>query len=433
MTRHKTAGWATRPRVALLAVLAFASLGMGLYAYATALAAPTITASPANPTNQTSATFGYKHTASVTFECSLDASTFVPCGVGKTGSKTYTGLSPGSHTFQVRALSGAQTSAAATYNWTIDTTVPYVLSINRLGTDPTNASSVQWSVTFSESVTGVDSSDFALVKGGGLGGTPVVTSVSGSGAIYTVTASSGSGQGTLGLNLVDNDSIKDPAGNKLGGTGTGNGNYTGAVYHVDKIPPPAPVITSHPPDPSPTNTVTFAWTGEAGATFQCSIDDGPWTACTSPYTFTVTSKPHGSEGHVFKVRARDAAGNLSDETAFSFKVSNDRFTISGDVSGLYPGVWRSIPIALTNPNGYSIQVTQLTVSLGSSPPGCQSPWIAFRQSPISSTHTITVPANSTVNLAAADQPQIQLIEAGVNQDACKNQHFGLLYGGMAIH
>src|SRR5206468_11707912 len=63
---------------------------------------------------------------------------------------------------------------------TIDKSFPTVLSINRVGTTPTNAASVQWTVTFSESVTGVNTTDFSLANTG-LGGTPAITGVTGSG------------------------------------------------------------------------------------------------------------------------------------------------------------------------------------------------------------------------------------------------------------
>ena len=117
-----------------------------------------------------------------------------------------------------------------------DSTAPTVSSINRADASPTSAASVNWTVTFSESVTGVNAADFALANGG-LGGTPAITGVTGSGTTYTVTASTGTGSGTLGLNLVDDDSIADTAGNKLGGTGAGNGNFTGQVYTIDRSAP----------------------------------------------------------------------------------------------------------------------------------------------------------------------------------------------------
>src|SRR5439155_1173000 len=55
------------------------------------------------------------------------------------------------------------------------------------------------------------------------------------------TVATGSGDGTLGLNLVDDDSIAASSTNKLGGTGTGNGSFTGPTYTIDKS---APQLTS---------------------------------------------------------------------------------------------------------------------------------------------------------------------------------------------
>lgn len=116
-----------------------------------------------------------------------------------------------------------------------DTTPPTVSSIARTSPNPTGGvSQVSWAVTFSESVTGVDATDFALVQSGGVSGASIL-SVTGSGSTWTVTASTGSGTGSLGLNLVDDDSIRDLATNRLGGTGAGNGNFTGAVYTVTAI------------------------------------------------------------------------------------------------------------------------------------------------------------------------------------------------------
>jgi hypothetical protein len=67
-------------------------------------------------------------------------------------------------------------------------------------------------------VTGVDESnpnhDFTLVTTGGISGASI-TSVSGSGSVYTVTISGITGRGTLGLNLVDDGTIRDLAGNHM--------------------------------------------------------------------------------------------------------------------------------------------------------------------------------------------------------------------------
>ena len=115
--------------------------------------------------------------------------------------------------------------------FTIDKTVPTVHSINRVGGTPTNAGSVDWTVTFSENVSGVNAADFDLIVSG-LAGSPSITGVTGSGSSYTVTASTGTGTGTLGLNLDDDDTIADGAGNRLGGTGADNGDFTGQVYRL---------------------------------------------------------------------------------------------------------------------------------------------------------------------------------------------------------
>ena len=117
---------------------------------------------------------------------------------------------------------------------------PAVVSINRASYNPTAPSTtVSWTVVFNTSVSGVDAADFALVQAGGVSGASM-GSVTGSGTTWTVQANTGSGTGTLGLNLVDNDSVVNGAGVALGGTGAGNGNFTGQVYTVN---PPVPVLS----------------------------------------------------------------------------------------------------------------------------------------------------------------------------------------------
>jgi hypothetical protein len=110
---------------------------------------------------------------------------------------------------------GLSNGSFAGQSYTILQTFPTVLSINRTNppTPTTVDKTVTFTVTFNEPVTGVDPTDFALALSGVTATTPV--SVSGSGASYTVTISGISGTGTLGLNLVDDGSIKDAAGNPL--------------------------------------------------------------------------------------------------------------------------------------------------------------------------------------------------------------------------
>lgn len=429
MTRFRAAGRTTKAIVVLSAVFAVAMFGLGVYALALQIVpAPTITSAPANPTNQSSASFTYTDTLPITrFECRLDGSGFSACGTTRPSTKSYPGpLTPGAHTFQVRAVFGSQTSSATSYTWTIDTVNPFAVSINGSAPNPTNAPSVSWTVTFSENVIGVGSDDFQLVNAGMLN--PSIMSVSGQGSSWTVTASSGSGEGTLGLNLADNDSIRDLAGNRLGGTGAGNGNLTGQVYTLDRIAPPAPVITQRPDDPSSVAESTFAWTdAEAGVTFRCSIENGPWQACTSPITFTVDTNNNGQ--HQFAVQALDWVGNTA-STGYSWTVSDLGFSITGNLVGqLYPGVWRPIAITIINPNHYTIFVTSLTVNVSASPAGCPASDIEFQQSALSSSHTFAVPAQSSEALPASDQPQMSLKNRPWSQDACQGGTFNLAYSG----
>lgn len=116
---------------------------------------------------------------------------------------------------------------------------PAVSAITRASADPTTAnSSVAWTVLFTQSVTGVDAADFALVMAGGASGA-MITAVAGSGTTWTVTAHTGTANtGTLGLDLTDNDSIVN-GGIPLGGAGIGNGSYVGQIY---TLAPPAPVL-----------------------------------------------------------------------------------------------------------------------------------------------------------------------------------------------
>jgi len=98
---------------------------------------------------------------------------------------------------------------------------PRLVSIDRAnpsGTFTTD-STVTYTVTFSEPVTGVDLADFSLALSGGVTAAPPVV-LSGSGAVYSVTINGISGTGTLGLNLVDDGGIQDAAGDPLQPTAT---------------------------------------------------------------------------------------------------------------------------------------------------------------------------------------------------------------------
>ena len=117
---------------------------------------------------------------------------------------------------------------------------PTVLSITRADTNPTNLSSVHFTATFSEPVTGVSASDFSAYVTGGISGV-TIAAVSGSGNTYTVTANTGLGDGTIRLDVPVSATIKDQAGNALGGLPF----QAGEAYSIIKPATYNDVPTSH--------------------------------------------------------------------------------------------------------------------------------------------------------------------------------------------
>jgi hypothetical protein len=135
------------------------------------------------------------------------------------GNWTFSAYSPalaqGSNTIVATETNSAG-SGSATLTFTLDTTPPTASSIDTIGAPSNTGGTEQFAVTFSESVTGVDTSDFALANTGGVTGT--INSISGSGASYTVTVTGASGTGTMGLNLNGSGTgITDIAGNAISG------------------------------------------------------------------------------------------------------------------------------------------------------------------------------------------------------------------------
>ena len=122
-----------------------------------------------------------------------------------------------------------------------DTTPPTVVSVTRLDPNPTGAVSVRFLVTFSEAIGGLDVSNFHVEAGGVTGA--VITQMPCTGATCTITVSTGSGSGTIRLDVWDDDTIKDAANNPLGGAGVGNGDFTGGeVYDVQRYELYLPLI-----------------------------------------------------------------------------------------------------------------------------------------------------------------------------------------------
>ena len=259
------------------------------YTWTIDLTAPdtTITATPANPTNSTSASFSFTSTEAGTFECRLDAAPFAAC----TSPRSYTGLAAGSHTFQVRAVDAAGNldASPAAHTWVVDTGAPDT-SITLNPSNPTNSTAASFSFTSTE---GGSTFECQLDAGGFA-------------ACTSPRAYSGLTEGahTFQVRAID------PAGN----TDATPASFT---WTVD-LTAPNTTITANPSNPTNAAAASFSFTStEAGSSFQCQLDGGGFSGCTSPRTYSGLAP--GS--HTFEVRATDPAGNTdASPAAFTWTI-----------------------------------------------------------------------------------------------------------------
>ncbi len=139
---------------------------------------PETTLDPSGPSgtvNSTSASFSFSSEAGATFECKLDAEAFAACD----SPKGYTGLSDGSHTFQVRAgdAAGNVDANPEGRTWTVDAMAPTVTVV----TPPVNATGVAVSenvtAAFSEAMDAstLNGTTFTLTRQGGAAVTATVS------------------------------------------------------------------------------------------------------------------------------------------------------------------------------------------------------------------------------------------------------------------
>jgi hypothetical protein len=312
-------------------------------------------------------------------------------------------------TFTANAI-GAGSADAVVDNQatTASITIPTgVSSINRVNATTNNLSSVQWTVTFTNAVSGVVAGNFSLVNVG-LGGVPAITSVTAVGGapatLWTVAASTGSGSGTLGLNMVNGTSVNAVIVNLP---------FTGQVYTLDLVAPDT-TITAHPASLTNVASASFSFTGsDTGigvASFQYQLDGAAYVTGTSPVNFTSLSD--GS--HTFNVRAIDGVGNVDASPA----------TFTWTVDTILPTVNCTTDITVTA-NGYCPPVVNYTVSASDN----LAISIATTNPPSGSvfplgTNTVTLAATDTagntnfctfkVIVLPGAAPQLSIVRSGTN-------------------
>lgn len=196
--------------------------------------------------------------------------------------------------------------------------------------------------------------------------------------------------------------------------------------------PAPPVFTQTPDNPSASTEARFAWRHDSSSvTFSCSLDRGAWHPCPTPYVATVSNANPGM--HRFEVRAVDRAGSRSSSAMTMWQIAIFDIGVDGSVPDpLAPGVWRPVEVRVVNPYNFAIQLTALQVQVTSSPGTCPAQThVEISQAPIDAASPVEVAADTTMDLAGGQRPQIRLLDLDRNQDACKGARFTLGFEAMA--
>lgn len=240
----------------------------------------TIDAGPTGTLDDRSASFDFSSRATdATFECSLDGAAFTTCASGQ----SYTDLDDGEHTFRVRALAAGNTDQSpASRTWTVDA-FPVVTIDSGPDAETANTSAT---FAFQASETGATVAPTTDCKLDGGEFRPCSSP-------YTYNDLD-DGSHTFTVRATD----------AYGKTGTDD--YTWAIDAVGSN-----TLITDAPDPVVASTdahLEFE-SPDGDATFQCSLDGAPFTACDSPEDYPGLTEG----GHNFRVRAIDAA-NIADPT-----------------------------------------------------------------------------------------------------------------------
>ncbi len=251
------------------------------------------------PTSSTSvaASFEFSGTDNFTlperlrFQCRLDGGTFLPCGA----RADFPGLALGKHTLEVRALdqAGNADPSPAAHSWEVWSTVTDTLITSG---PANNSASRETSATFTFIGTDDDTPPERLLFECSLDS--ITFSPCSSPQAYSNLAP---------LGHLFRVRAKDAAGNV-------DPTPASIFWSVDTLPPETEILQRPPSeDRSPAATFVFGSTDNVNLprSFECSLDGSGFVPCSSPHTYSGLSR--GS--HTFRVRARDAAGNVDDSPA----------------------------------------------------------------------------------------------------------------------
>ena len=286
---------------------------------------------PSGMTTSTSASFEFSADESAsTFECRLDGGAWAGCS----SPKSYSALASGSHTFDVRATDSAGNvdPTPAGRSWTIEPAATADLALNQ----PASASSTHSSAGPPGAANDGDSAtrwsslfadnqwwqvDLGTVRSIGrvelnweaayASAYRIQTSIDGT--TFTTAASvTRSAAGLAATTFAARDARYVRVAADTRATPYGISLWDVRVFTAGSPPPadttpPDTAIGSGPSGTTSATSATFAFTAtEPGSTFECRIDGGAFTGCSSPKAYTSLA----AAPHTFEVRATDPAGNV---------------------------------------------------------------------------------------------------------------------------
>lgn len=285
---------------------------------------------PVNSGNQGSASFTFASAQvgagySYTITSSGGAGSVSNTGKIATATDQITGidvsaLPDGTLTLSVTLTDPAgNAGSAATDTTTKEAQAPQINSITLDGSPAGNATSVTFTVAFTEAASNITTDDFSLTTTGSAAG--MIASVSSSsGTSVTVTVNSISGAGTIRLDLDASTDIQDASGN------SGPNAYTsGAVHTVDSVAPAAFGVAWQDALITATNQaatdIRFT-TAEVGTTYAYTVTDsaaatvtGSAAIATSTQDVTIDVSGLADGTLTLTATLTDAGGNVTNQTA----------------------------------------------------------------------------------------------------------------------
>ena len=268
---------------------------------------PPATGAPATATFEFSSDQG-----NAIFFCALDGAELQLCS----SPKTYSNLIDGEHTFEVAARNplGDSDETPAEYLWSV--AVAPDTFINSKPTDPTTSTVANFTFTASEIDSTfecmLDNSEWVECE------VPIDPPFSG---------------------LTEGShNFKVRATDEMGNVDPTPAEYTWVIDFLPNTTVAASIAGT---------TATFTFTSsDAGSTFQCRIDGGAWTVCSSPKEYTDLLVG----GHNFSVRAIDPVGNVDDTPATWVWTVTDAIAPDTDITGTQTG---SMIISFTGTDNHS--------------------------------------------------------------------------------